>query len=77
MTGKTHELYELVIDRILLVLRQAGLRKPRIRLMVSDFELAILNTLRSRFRSGRPRGCYSHYCQVLYFFILTLKSNNC
>ena len=66
MSGKSQELYERVIDRILSVLNQAGLPPPEVRLMVSDYELAILNAMKSRFGNGRAHGCYFHIARYIY-----------
>ena len=67
MTGKTLELYELVIDRIYSCFPEEGSPATRVSLMVSDYDLAIIRAFRSRFVNGRARGCYFHYGQVRIF----------
>ena len=67
MAGKTQELYELVIDRIYSCFPEEGSPASRVSLMVSDYELAVIRALRSRFVNGGARECYFHYGQVRIF----------
>ena len=68
MSGKTRELYELAINRVLLAVREQ-FAAPNIRLMVSDYETAILAAMETCFPGGRARGCYFHDGQVLFTII--------
>ena len=67
MTGKPQELYELIFDRLLLAASQSGYTGSGVTFMISDYEMAILRATGSRFLGGRPRGCYFHYGQVMYY----------
>ncbi len=70
MTEKTEALYNEVMQ---LVLTTAAEEVPgdhfSIRLMISDYEEAILNCMKTTFPDGRERGCWFHYGQVciIYF----------
>ena len=70
MTGKTQELYELVIDRMLLVLEREGYPKPRLTSMLSDYESAIIAAMRSRFEGAHAHGCFFHYGQVSFLILI-------
>ena len=65
MSGKTQEPYELATNHVLLAV-EARYVRPNIRLMVSDYEIAILEAMETCFPGGRARGCYFHYGQVLF-----------
>ncbi len=64
MTHKTSELYKLVIENILSLLRRTAPGNTAVRLMISDYEDAILNNMQLAFPEGRARGCWFHYGQV-------------
>ena len=65
MSGKTRELYDAVLEKILTVARlyYPVVEYPVLR-MISDFEAAILGAMASAFPSGQSRGCWFHYGQV-------------
>lgn len=70
MTGKTRELYEKVIDRITEELRASRFPDPSFELMISDYELSILEAMRSRFETARARGFNSRIeIHVMPFFL--------
>ena len=65
MSEKTAELYTLVLKRILEVLdNKFPGEQCAVRLMISDFELAILSSMKETFPNGRARGCWFHFAQV-------------
>ena len=68
MSGKTQELYGLVMQNIMAAVQQAAPGENSVRLMVSDYEEAILNTMRATFPNGRERGCWFHFGQVSWLF---------
>ena len=49
MSGKIQELYALVIQNIMAAVQRAAAGKNSVRLMISDYEEAILNTMRVTF----------------------------
>jgi len=49
MSGKIQELYALVIQNIMAAVQRAASGKNSVRLMISDYEEAILNTTRVTF----------------------------
>ncbi|EFX71709.1 hypothetical protein DAPPUDRAFT_111401 [Daphnia pulex] len=63
MTGKVTALYELVIDRIKAVSAQVNVIPLEPKLMISDYEIAILTAVAAKFPNGRARGCYFHQSQ--------------
>lgn len=64
MSEKTQSLYQLVLDRILHVLRTVPGEGVGIIRMVSDYEFAILNAMEHAFPGGHSRGCWFHFGQV-------------
>ncbi|KAK4037542.1 hypothetical protein OUZ56_029574 [Daphnia magna] len=60
MTNKTQALYECCLCRLLEVCQQDTGRVPEPTLLISDYELAILQSLSAVFPTGRARGCYHH-----------------
>lgn len=70
MTGKSESLYDLIFAQ---VLRKLDTLFPgdatSVRLMISDYEFAILNSSKRAFPQGRARGCWFHFGQVFYVAI--------
>ena len=65
MTEKTAELYNLVMQRFLEVVRETVPGEGfQIELCVSDFEEAILGSMHRAFPLARSRGCWFHFGQV-------------
>lgn len=69
MTSKSQELYTLCLNRLLMVCREKEGRYPAPLRLVSDFELAILQSLQECFPTGRARGCWYHYTAVSLQYI--------
>ena len=65
MTRKTQALYEACLRRIVEVCHQQTGRTPQPTLLVSDYELAILQAMKTVFPTGRARGCYYHSGMVI------------
>lgn len=65
MTGRTELLYNAILGRILEVYRQ-HVQDPgfAVRLMISDYETAIMNAMVAAFPGAEARGCWFHYGQV-------------
>lgn len=65
MTEKTEALYDQVMQ---LFLATAAAEVPgnqfSVEIMISDYEEAILNSMKTAFPDGRERGCWFHYGQV-------------
>ena len=74
MSGKTRQLYELAINRVLLAI-EAQYVRPNTRLMVNDYEIAILEAMETCFVGGRARVCYFHYGQALFHIIIRLVNS--
>ena len=83
MTSKRQALYEKVIDHMIATVEENVGCRPEPELIMSDYEMAILSALSSRFPNSRVRGCFFHYSQVrshtnqpqekqIYFFVLHL-----
>lgn len=66
MSSKTGELYRLVMQFIVEEVGRIAPGNYSVRLMISDFEEAILNTMQETFPEGRARGCWFHYGQVYH-----------
>ncbi|KZS20643.1 Uncharacterized protein APZ42_012578 [Daphnia magna] len=66
MTNKTQALYECCLCRLLEVCQQDTGRVPEPTLLISDYELAILQSLSAVFPTGRARGCYHHSWMVSF-----------
>lgn len=67
MTGRSQELYEVVLEKIKeIVRRENPTAFNRVKLMISDFETAIRNAMERAFPGARARGCWFHYGQVCY-----------
>lgn len=67
MTGKAAELYRLVLDRILQVMRESSQgAEPAVRLVISDYEEAILTEMERAFPGARSRGYWFHFGQAIY-----------
>lgn len=67
MERKTENLYRAVMQHIMAKLQQIAPGENSVRLMVSDYETAILNTMRESFPNGRERGCWFHFGQASIF----------
>ena len=67
MTAKTAALYEQVIERIKSVALETNRVSLEPQLMISDYEIAILSAVSSKFPGGRARGCYFHQSLVNMF----------
>ena len=65
MTSKKQGLYEEVINLVMKCVRKKAGYAPQPDLVMSDFELAILNAMASRFPNSRVRGCWFHFAQVV------------
>jgi hypothetical protein len=70
MTAKTAALYEEVIERIQAVSIESNRVRINPELMISDYEMAILTAVASKFPNGRARGCYFHQSQVILLLII-------
>jgi len=66
MSSKTTELYRMVMAFIINETRRTVPGDFCVRLMISDFEEAILNVMQETFPEGRARGCWFHYGQVCF-----------
>nr|CAH0103572.1 unnamed protein product [Daphnia galeata] len=67
MTEKTAELYNLVMQRFLEVVRETVPGEGfQVELCVSDFEEAILGSMHRAFPLARSRGCWFHFGQAIY-----------
>ena len=64
MTSKKQSLYEEVIDHVMDMVEIVGGKRPKPETIISDFELAILNTMSSRFPDSKIKGCWFHFAQV-------------
>lgn len=73
MTRKTRVLYELAMNRLLEVCVQHTGRRPVPALLVSDYELAILEALAICFPTGRSRGCWYHSGVVSLFLFFSVR----
>jgi hypothetical protein len=66
MTNKTQALYESCLRRLMEVCQQETGRVPEPRLLVANYELAILQAMSSVFPTvGRARGCYYYSGSVI------------
>lgn len=65
MSDKTLDLYNAVMAKILSIMEEAhpGDRFS-VKLLISDFEEAILKSMKGAFPNARARGCWFHYGQV-------------
>jgi hypothetical protein len=67
MSEKTLDLYNAVLQKLLQILEESypgeGIAA---RLVISDFEEAILKSMQATFPRARVRGCWFHYGQVQY-----------
>ena len=70
MTAKTAALYEEVIERIQAVCIESNRVRIDPELMISDYEMAILTAVASKFPNGRAKGCYFHLSQVIFVIII-------
>ena len=61
---KKQSLYQKFIDHVISVVDNNVGTRPNPELIMSDFELAILSSVTSRFPQSRVRGCFFHYSQV-------------
>ncbi len=68
MTRKTRQLYEAAIGRLLEVCFQQTGRRPAPIKLVSDYEVAILESMSNCFPSGSARGCWYHSGNVRLIF---------
>ena len=77
MTSRSQALYEACLRRVLEICREHTGRSPRPLLLVSDYEIAILQALASTFPTGQARGCYYHSGTVMtiFFHMFTCKFN--
>ena len=64
MTPNKQSLYEKVIDHMISIVEEKIGYRPTPELIMSDFEIAILSAMASRFPQSRIRGCFFHYSQV-------------
>ncbi|KZS09553.1 Uncharacterized protein APZ42_026210 [Daphnia magna] len=78
MTNKTQSLYECCLRRLLEVCQQNTGGVPEPTLLISDYELAILQSLSAVFPTRRARGCYYHSGMVgiAASVLLVWTSNN-
>ncbi|KAK4009323.1 hypothetical protein OUZ56_018440 [Daphnia magna] len=60
MTNKIQTLCECCLRRLLEICQQNTGRVPEPTLLISDYELAILQSMSAVFLTGRARGCYFH-----------------
>lgn len=60
MTRKSRVLYESALNRLLDVCFEQTGRRPSPELLISDYELAILEAAATCFPTGRARGCWYH-----------------
>ena len=66
MTKKNQRLYEEVIDYVIHLAEELFEKKIQPRFIMSDYELAILRAMTSKFPTARVKGCWFHYCQVCH-----------
>jgi hypothetical protein len=71
MTSKKQCLYEEVIDFVVDKVEICTGNKVQPETIISDFELAILNAMSTRFPNSKIKGCWFHYAQVSDFHILS------
>ena len=61
---KKQGLYEAIIDHVNSWAEKTCGQKLNPEFIMSDFEIAILSAMSTRFPSSRVRGCWFHFCQV-------------
>ena len=80
MSNKSERLYTLVLDNILKILKSFNVDLNSItNLMMSDFEIALRNSIKNSFPKAILDGCYFHYSKLLWNYAKKLglcsKSN--
>lgn len=65
LTNKRQDLYQLMFQQFLNVVNGVNGRELAPTLLISDFELAILQAMQTIFPDARIRGCLFHYGQVI------------
>ena len=69
MTSKSEQLYNAVLDRIKEVAQELDPGEFAVEVAISDFEDAIMNSMKAAFPNSNSRGCWFHYGQVSLFKI--------
>lgn len=69
MTDKTEALYTAVLTRIKEIAQEVDPGEFAVEVAISDFEEAIMNSMKSAFLNSDTRGCWFHYGQVRYLKI--------
>ena len=72
MTCKKQILYEKILDHVIETVEHNVGTRPTPDLIMSDYELAILNSVASRFPDSRVRGCFFHFSQVSQCFLKSI-----
>ena len=72
MTAKTEELYFAVIEH---VKARAG-NNFLVETLISDYEMAIIQSMATAFPTARTQGCYFHYSHVCYIFLWILEPHS-
>jgi transposase-like protein len=64
LTNKRQDLYLRVLRKFVTVARVINGQEPTPQLIISDFEMAIINAMEEVFPAARFQGCLFHYGQV-------------
>ena len=70
LTGKTQQHYDAVFNVIMAEIRRVtGNNAVNVQTVVSDFELAVFNSVRASFPIAQIGGCYFHFLQNLWKYV--------
>jgi len=72
LNGKTEEIYVALFKFV----RQIVPLNYHNVTIITDFELAQMNAIKSIFKESDHQGCYFHFCQVMNSSIINLITSN-
>ena len=72
LTGKTQQHYDMVFQTLVREMRRVRPNNPiSIRMIVSDFETAVITSVQNAFPGARVGGCHFHFVQSLWRHVQT------
>ena len=73
LTGKTQQHYDLLFQNLIIEMRRVRPNNPiNVRLVVTDFETAVITSVQNAFPGIQVGGCYFHFVQSLWRHVQTL-----
>lgn len=64
LTNKRQDLYQIMLEKFTEIVTDVNGQRPNPAIIISDYEMAIMQAMQTIFPDARIRGCMFHYGQV-------------